>query len=436
VISRVCARQGDCTCSSRLERPEEIAVHDTIRIPVQKPRTTGTVLLIEDEEILARGLTRLMKLEGYDVVHAATPGDAIEKVMAGSFDVVISDLHLPGASGVDVLNVVRAYDPDVPVVLLTGSPTMETAIEAVSLGVLEYLVKPASAEQLSRVLARATASRKEGLMRREVGASSARPRAREEGVAPPARPTLPSVGIRTTFDRALASLRVTLEPVVDPRDKSVAGFAARIGSDEPALESEAALVVAADRLGCLQDLRRRARDLAVKAYSSEAPPGALLFVDVHQSDLLDGDLYSSDPPLARIADRVVLQVRGRGIAIAMEDLAARASVLRFLGFRLAITDLDEGQACLTQIAELSPEFVKIDQRLVRGVDRSPARQRIVAALASMCKALDARAVAEGVASAEERDALVLSGCDFVQGPLVAHHAPASAPRRVVLDRAS
>jgi EAL domain-containing protein (putative c-di-GMP-specific phosphodiesterase class I) len=413
-------------------------VHDTIRIPVQRPRTTGTVLLVEDEEMLARGLVRLMKREGYDVVHAATPAEAIEKVMAGSFDVVISDLHLPGASGVDVLNVVRAYDPDVPVVLLTGSPTMETAIEAVSLGVLEYLVKPASAEQISRVLARATASRKQGLVGREVGAvgPSAGVGAREEGVAPPARPTLPSVGIRTTFDRALASLRVTLEPVVDPRDKSVVGFAARIGSDEPALESEAALVVAADRLGCLQELRRRARDLAVKAYASEAPAGALLFVDVHQSDLLDGDLYSSDPPLARIADRVVLQVRGRGIAIGMEDLAARVSVLRFLGFRISITDLDEGQACLTQIAELAPEFVKIDQRLVRGIDRSPARQRIVAALASMCKALDARAVAEGVASAEERDALVISGCDFVQGPLVAHHAPASAPRRVVLDRAS
>ena len=93
--------------------------------------------------------------------------------MSRSFDAVISDLNLPGASGVDVLNVVRAYDPDVPLVLMTGAPTVDTAIEAVTLGVLEYLVKPTPREQLVRVLTRCTTARRSSIQKREASDSMA-----------------------------------------------------------------------------------------------------------------------------------------------------------------------------------------------------------------------------------------------------------------------
>ena len=124
-----------------------------------------------------------------------------------------------------------------------------------------------------------------------------------------------------------------------------------------------------------------------------------------------------------VADRVVLQLRARGLSVG--DLCARASILRFVGFRLAIADLDAGQACLTQIADLSPEFVKIDARLVRDVDTSIPRRRLVAALVSMCRSLDAVAIAEGVSTAEESDALLEAGCGLVQGSIVRRHAPLS-----------
>lgn len=390
-------------------------MHDTIRIPVQKMRSTGSVLLVEDDEVLARSLVRQIQTAGYTVTHVTRASDAVDRVMKGSFDVVLSDLNLPGASGIDVLEVVRAYDKDVALVLMTGAPTTETAIEAVSLGVIEYLVKPTSSEDLEEVLRRATHKRRTSLIAREVRTVEAGEMT--SGVC---------ASMRTTFDRAMASLVVDLEPVVDTETKNVIGYAARIASGEEALRTESALVIAADRLGRLQDLRRRTRDLAVRAFA-DAPPRTLLFVDVHQSDLLDGDLYSPDPPLARIAERVVLQVRGTS-GLAVEDLAARTSVLRFAGFRIAITDLDEGQSCLSQIADLSPEFVKIDSGLVRGIDRAPAKKRIVAALTSMCRALDAVAIAEGVSTAEEREALAEAGCRLVQGSLVARHSPTSVRR--------
>lgn len=416
--------------------------HETIRFAAPKS-TSGTVLLIEDDAMLARSMTRLLMAEGYSVEHAASGPAAVEKVMERSFDVVMSDLNLPGASGVDVLNVVRAYDPSVPLVLMTGMPTVETAIEAVSLGVLEYMVKPATREQLVRVLGRAKATRemeerKAFVQRQTMETQPEMPAADRAAIAnaPTVRPPSsanpmsastkePAIvpGMRLTFAAAMDSLAVELEPIVDAGSKRLIGFAARMFSTTHTLTTERELVEAAERLDELPQLRRRVRNLAVRAFA-DAPEDSLLFVDVHPNDLVDSDLYSPGPELLRLADRIVLQVRGAELSIA--DLSARASVLRFVGFRLALSDLDADQS-VAQIAELSPEFVKLDGRLVRGVNGSAPRRRIVAALVGMCRALDAVAIAEGVSTAEERDALMEAGCSFVQGSLVFHRRGGSTP---------
>ena len=136
---------------------------DTIRCPPSFGATgaamSATVLLVEDDERLARCLSRLMKADGYEVVHAMTGEAAFENVRTRSFDVVLSDLNLPDSCGVDVLRVARAHDPDVPLLLMSGDPTVTTTIDALNLGVLEYLVKPLTSDQLARVLRRAAGVR-------------------------------------------------------------------------------------------------------------------------------------------------------------------------------------------------------------------------------------------------------------------------------------
>lgn len=403
---------------------EVLVVHETVRIPTPIRSRTASVLLIEDDELVARTMARLISLEGYRVVHASTSAAAVESFRTGWFDAVISDLHLPGSSGVDVLNVVRAYDPDIPVVLVTGDPDVESAIEAVNLGVLEYIVKPASREALSGVLKRATVARRAALLKRETMPTAPPPASFVAETSRPSDAAEVAASVASEhhlWERAMATSSCELEPVVDAKHRTVIGYEAKIRSKEETLLTQQALVVTAEKLGHLEELRRRARDLAVKAFVG-APSLATLFVDVHASDLLDSDLFDPDSPLSRIAERVVLQIRARGAALELEDLAARVSVLRFLGFRIAIADLDGGRARLAQIADLAPEFVKIDAELVRGVETSAPRRRIVGALASMCRALGAATIAEGVASSEERDALLETGCDLVQGPLLSRLA--------------
>lgn len=398
----------------------------------------GSVLLIEDDVMLARSVTRLLTAEGYMVEHVGTGADAVDRVMEQSYDVVMCDLNLPGASGVDILNVVRAYDPSVPLVLMTGAPTMETAIEAVSLGVLEYMVKPASREQMVRVLARAKAKKvgeRKALEARRtletqpsIQAADRVSIANAATVRPPSTPAPTATdssflpGLRLHFEAAMSTLSVELEPIVDATTKNLLGFAARMFSTTETLTSERELLEAAERLDEMPTLRRRVRELAVHAFA-DAPSESLLFVDVHPRELVDSDLYSPGPELLRLTDRIVLQVRGSELDVT--DLSARVSVLRFVGFRLALADLHADQS-VQQISELAPEFVKLDSRLVKGINCSAPRRRIVGALVGMCRALDAVTIAESVSTAEERDALVEAGCSFVQGSLVFHRRGGSS----------
>lgn len=388
---------------------------DTVRLAAPR-RAARTVLLVEDDELVARTLARTIRERGYEVVHVSDGPSAIELVTTRRFDMVFSDLHLPGASGVDILNVARAYDPDVPLVLMTAAPTTDTAIEACSLGVLEYLVKPTPTAELVRVLDRASATRKQVIAARTT----------EPSMVAAASPQ----GMKELFERALASLEISLEPIVDTKTRTLMGHAPRLTSSVESLNRDASIAAAAEHLGRLVELRQLVRKRAVEIFLDlpKERQGSL-FLDIHPSELLDGDLYAPVPPLSSIAENIVLQMRVRGASLPVADLAARASVLRFVGYRLAIADLDVGLACLSQLGELSPEFVKLDHDVVAKLETSASRKRIVAALVAMCRAFDSQVIAEGVSTAEERDALFDTGCDYVQGSLVAHASPSSGMRR-------
>ena len=93
--------------------------------------------------------------------------------------------------------------------------------------------------------------------------------------------------------------------------------------------------------------------------------------------------------------------------------------LRALGYRIAIDDLGAGYAGLTSFAQLEPEVVKVDMSLVRGIDRSPVKQKLVRSIIALCTELGIQLVAEGIETPAERDALIALGGDLCQGYLFA-----------------
>jgi two-component system response regulator PilR (NtrC family) len=118
------------------------------------------VLIVDDEPGMRDFLSILLRKEGYAVSAAESSDKAIELMARGEFDLVISDISMPGLSGIEVLRQARASSPDTPVILITAYASTESAVEALKLGAYDYLIKPFDVEELKNVVHNALEKRR------------------------------------------------------------------------------------------------------------------------------------------------------------------------------------------------------------------------------------------------------------------------------------
>jgi len=113
----------------------------------------ATILVVEDEEKLRRVIELQLKTAGYEVEQAGTAEDALK--LADRADVILTDLRLPGQSGVELLNELRSQDSRTPVIVMTAFGSIETAVEAMKAGAVDFLPKPFSLDHLMTVIEKA-----------------------------------------------------------------------------------------------------------------------------------------------------------------------------------------------------------------------------------------------------------------------------------------
>ncbi|HKK89987.1 MAG TPA: response regulator [Desulfobacteraceae bacterium] len=101
------------------------------------------VLLVDDEQEFVEALAQRLELRNYSVTTAFSGETAVEIAEKTEFDVVILDVLMPGMSGIEALKRIKAINPTLPVVMLTGKATVSNAIEGMKLGALDFLMKPA-----------------------------------------------------------------------------------------------------------------------------------------------------------------------------------------------------------------------------------------------------------------------------------------------------
>ncbi|MEP7122192.1 MAG: EAL domain-containing protein [Byssovorax sp.] len=384
------------------------------RMPAPEPK--GRLLVVDDEPAIVKAYTRVLTREGYEVRGATDGVRAKELLGEGSFDVIISDVCMPGMDGLELLRTVRAVDVDVPVVLVTGAPTSLSASEAVESGALLYLVKPVEFRVLLQVVEHAIRLHRIARLKRDalahLGAT--------EGMVGD------RTGLSVRFESALASIWVAYQPIVRWKTREIYGYEALLRSGEPLLASPGAVLDAAERLVRLPELGRAIR-ARVAASLDEAPSAAAIFVNLHPHDLADDTLFAPDSPLSRVASRVVLEITERASLDDLKDISGRIAALRALGFRIAIDDLGAGYAGLTSFAQLQPEVVKLDMSLVRHVHKEPVKRKLITAMTSLCNEMGMLVVAEGIECVEERDTLAAAGCDLMQGYLFARPGRGFAP---------
>jgi two-component system, NtrC family, response regulator AtoC len=119
----------------------------------------STVLIVDDEQSLARSAKAFLADHGYEAEVAGTGEQALELLAALQPDVVFADVRLPGMSGLDLLKRIRAFDPVIPVIMLTAYGSIEGAVEAVKLGAYDYVKKPVDLEELKLLADRARETR-------------------------------------------------------------------------------------------------------------------------------------------------------------------------------------------------------------------------------------------------------------------------------------
>jgi len=104
--------------------------------------TEPQILLVDDEAIALTNLTHVLQREGYAVTACRDGEAALAALKRSEFDLVLTDLKMPGIDGMEVLREVRASYPDVPVIMITGYATLDSAVEAMKAGAYHYIAKP------------------------------------------------------------------------------------------------------------------------------------------------------------------------------------------------------------------------------------------------------------------------------------------------------
>jgi EAL domain-containing protein (putative c-di-GMP-specific phosphodiesterase class I) len=366
------------------------------------------VLVVDDEEQLRRLAQRALSRAGLKVQTAAGGEEALELLRQGRrFDTIVSDLMMPGMDGMQLLREVRQLDLDVPLIFLTGQPSLETVMAAMDQGGYRYLAKPIEHEKLIAAVKDASAHHRLALLKRKALEVCEAGGWLIEDLE----------DLQGRFEHALDKLWVAYQPIVQWSDHSVFGYEALLRSSDGDLSTPGKLLDAAERLGRVQELGSRMRE-AIAQTAREAPAGALLFANLHALDLTSDDLYSLHSPLAALAERVVLEVTERTALYRVDHLRERIEKLRDLGFRIAVDDLGASHAGLSSFAQLGPDMVKLDISLVRNVETSASKANLIKSMITLCtQELGMRVVCEGVESEAQRDTLQGLGADLLQGYL-------------------
>jgi len=112
------------------------------------PVKRATVLIVDDQEMVRSSLARLIGARGYDAISAGSAREALSTLSSRDVDLVLTDLHMPGMGGLEFIGRAKAMVPGIPVIVVTGYATIDSAVEAMKLGACDYVAKPYDSDEV------------------------------------------------------------------------------------------------------------------------------------------------------------------------------------------------------------------------------------------------------------------------------------------------
>jgi DNA-binding response OmpR family regulator len=128
----------------------------------------GKILIVDDEEAMRESLLEILRLEGYKVEARPDGAQAVEALAEDDYDLMLLDMKMKGMSGLEVLRQAVEISPDCKVIMLTAHGSLESAIEALRLGAHDYILKPASPDELVHSVAKGINERRDSERKRRL----------------------------------------------------------------------------------------------------------------------------------------------------------------------------------------------------------------------------------------------------------------------------
>jgi EAL domain-containing protein (putative c-di-GMP-specific phosphodiesterase class I) len=360
------------------------------------------LLLVDDDRILLRAMRRALARVGFEVTTATTGREAMELASDGAFDLAIVAYELGSFSGLRVLARIAERRPACVRIAMTGRRDIPID-EAINEGrVFRVLFKrDLTVERLVREVQDAVSAKHRQDAQLEAGKTSQLRREQK----------MLAVCFR---DRLF---RLALQPIHGVERGRVLPFAfeALLRVSHQTLHSPDLVLQAAERARRIDDLGSAVFVLAAESLT-RLPPPERLFVNLHPEQLRSPErLARSLEVLSPWASRVVIELTERS---RLQDLPQWEESMRVIsagGFAMAIDDLGAGYNSLSMLADLQPDFIKLDMDLTRNIQSSPRRQRLVSLLVAFGEATEARVIAEGVETEGEQAQLSDLGVRLMQG---------------------
>ncbi|HSM36053.1 MAG TPA: EAL domain-containing protein [Longimicrobiales bacterium] len=221
---------------------------------------------------------------------------------------------------------------------------------------------------------------------------------------------------------------IVYHPIVLADTREVYGYEALARGQKRELRSPEVLFDVAEEANLVWELSRVVRERAVSGILSELAEGLSLFINCDAHDFADPAFRDADPATLGIDDptRIVLEITERTAILDYPRFRDHLAVFREKGFRVAVDDAGSGYAGLGSIANLDPDYIKLDMGLITNIDASPRKQNLVRTMVEFADSHGVLVVAEGVEREEEFESVRELGVHLVQGFLF--HTPGVVTR--------
>lgn len=355
----------------------------------------SNILIVETDHAEAKRVATELEEAGFEVEIETSFADARNRLLYDRFKAILCSIS--DGKGLDLLTLARAYDKNMPFMLMIDEDSVDGVVEAIRLGSTQYALKPV-------VVSRIVDSLRDSFTKNELAVA-----AKRDAVIPV-----------DNLTPALQQAYLALQPIVfiaPDNSRRVYAYEALLRTRDKVLTSPVEILRAAEQLGRVQEVGRRARDLAAQV-AHGLTGDSLLFVNLHARELNDEQLYDRSTSFTKAAHRIVLEITEREDVKSVIGLDQRLLDLRIMGFRLAVDDLGAGYAGLSSFSTLEPDYVKLDMSLVRKINESVLRQRVVKSVLTLAQDLGIRVIAEGVEDELEVTCLQDLGIRFLQGYLL------------------